>query len=144
VNGATPGMGPVRSVPLASIRFDRKAWPRQAIDAERVAQFASLYQERGPYGSGGHVEPIGNRLAPEAVDKNADLNFLATEVGAGRRSRRPTVSPSISPPPGARDLCSIRRVWRVTTSASGSEDARTIVPSGNRISFVTRDHLRPA
>jgi len=34
-------------VPLASLGFDPRAWPRQRVDRERVAQFASLYQEGG-------------------------------------------------------------------------------------------------
>ena len=47
MDGTTQGRGPVVPVSLSSIRFDRQVWPRKRLDHERVALFASLYQERG-------------------------------------------------------------------------------------------------
>ncbi len=40
--------GHVVPVALSKLRLDRRVWPRHALDHERVAQFASLYEEGGP------------------------------------------------------------------------------------------------
>jgi hypothetical protein len=102
----------VLSLALSSIRFEPEAWPRFDTDAERIAQFASIFAERGA----GAFDPI-EVVGPDNILADGVHRALAAQQAGV--DELPAIRIEV---PGGEDATDFAYIWAVRASTGGHKE----------------------